>query len=292
LHGKITNPSYITSLLNRYGTEAKKGFGQNFLISEHVLAQMVKAGDIQESDTIVEVGPRSWRPHPRALSPRTTRHLDRKRSNDAPDSPGDDPSRNRRSKRKNNPPRTGCPSLRPIETSPHARRQLQAHRQSPLQRRDPDPRKSPHQDGIRTGPTEKDRRPRPKRGRRKGRRTNRRSLGPLTHLPAIWRDQDHRDRSARIVPPCAEGHLRHPPDHPARHTAHPEAQLPLYRKLVHTAFSQKRKMLNKSLQQLLPKEIVLELLKKAEISPEIRPQNLPLEKWLTLASIAINMKSC
>ncbi len=58
---------------------------------------------------------------------------------------------------------------------------------------------------------------------------------------------------------------------------------PTYFRLIHAAFSQKRKMLGKSLQQLAPKETILAALTKANIPPEIRPQELTLENWLILA---------
>lgn len=54
---KITSTSYIKHLLEKYSTQAKKTFGQNFLINEHVLEQIVAAANIQPTDTIVEIGP-------------------------------------------------------------------------------------------------------------------------------------------------------------------------------------------------------------------------------------------
>ncbi len=44
-------------LLNRYGLRAKKGLGQNFLVDDAVLEQILQAADLQPGDTVIEVGP-------------------------------------------------------------------------------------------------------------------------------------------------------------------------------------------------------------------------------------------
>lgn len=64
----------------------------------------------------------------------------------------------------------------------------------------------------------------------------------------------------------------------------PENLTKSYFRFIHAAFSQKRKMLGKSLQQIVPKEAIRELLSKANIPPEIRPQELTIDHWLTIAS--------
>lgn len=51
------SPSEIRSLLKALGLRAQKGFGQNFLTSDAILRRIVAAGDVQESDVVVEVGP-------------------------------------------------------------------------------------------------------------------------------------------------------------------------------------------------------------------------------------------
>ncbi len=44
-------------ILNSYGILPSKSFGQNFLINRGILDKIVRAADIKEDDTIVEVGP-------------------------------------------------------------------------------------------------------------------------------------------------------------------------------------------------------------------------------------------
>lgn len=45
------------SLLKEYGLFAKKGYGQNFLIDDNILEQIVDAGDITAQDIVIEIGP-------------------------------------------------------------------------------------------------------------------------------------------------------------------------------------------------------------------------------------------
>jgi len=49
--------SAIKKLLNDYGIKPSKGKGQNFLIDDKVLQQIVKAADLSPKDFVVEVGP-------------------------------------------------------------------------------------------------------------------------------------------------------------------------------------------------------------------------------------------
>jgi len=44
-------------LLRENGLYAKKGFGQNFLIDDNILENIVEVGNVEEQDTIVEIGP-------------------------------------------------------------------------------------------------------------------------------------------------------------------------------------------------------------------------------------------
>jgi 16S rRNA (adenine1518-N6/adenine1519-N6)-dimethyltransferase len=50
-------PPEIRTLLKALGLRPQKGFGQNFLTSESVLRRIVEAGDLTQSDVVVEVGP-------------------------------------------------------------------------------------------------------------------------------------------------------------------------------------------------------------------------------------------
>lgn len=56
---KLTNINVIKNLLMAHSRtdNAKKEFGQNFLVNEHVLEQIVEAAEISDQDTIVEIGP-------------------------------------------------------------------------------------------------------------------------------------------------------------------------------------------------------------------------------------------
>lgn len=45
------------SILNRYNLKAKKKFGQNFLVDENVLDNIVNGSDIASEDVVIEIGP-------------------------------------------------------------------------------------------------------------------------------------------------------------------------------------------------------------------------------------------
>ena len=44
-------------IIEHYGFNFKKGFGQNFLVDERVLDKIISAGKITENDVVIEVGP-------------------------------------------------------------------------------------------------------------------------------------------------------------------------------------------------------------------------------------------
>ena len=50
-------PPAIKTLLHTLGLRPQKGFGQNFLTNEGILDKIIRAGDIQPDDIVVEVGP-------------------------------------------------------------------------------------------------------------------------------------------------------------------------------------------------------------------------------------------
>ncbi len=54
---KLTKPTLVKSLLAQYGLRPSKGLGQNFLINEHHLQQIVAAADVQPNDVVIEIGP-------------------------------------------------------------------------------------------------------------------------------------------------------------------------------------------------------------------------------------------
>ncbi len=47
----------LKSLLSRFGIRPNKLLGQNFLLSDEVLEQIVEAADLSERDTVLEIGP-------------------------------------------------------------------------------------------------------------------------------------------------------------------------------------------------------------------------------------------
>ena len=55
--GALTSPSLVRELLRRHGLAADKGFGQNFLVDAHALADIVAAARLDAGDTAFEVGP-------------------------------------------------------------------------------------------------------------------------------------------------------------------------------------------------------------------------------------------
>jgi len=53
---ELTNKNTIKSLLNNYSSPAEKRFGQNFLIDNTVLNEMIDSSGINESSTVIEIG--------------------------------------------------------------------------------------------------------------------------------------------------------------------------------------------------------------------------------------------
>lgn len=54
---KLTKPTLVKSLLAQYELRPSKGLGQNFLINEHYLQQIVAAADVKPDDVVIEIGP-------------------------------------------------------------------------------------------------------------------------------------------------------------------------------------------------------------------------------------------
>ena len=44
-------------LLKKYGLKANKKLGQNFLINENIIKEIIEKADVQKEDTIIEIGP-------------------------------------------------------------------------------------------------------------------------------------------------------------------------------------------------------------------------------------------
>ena len=53
----IASPQVTQHILNRFKLRADKKLGQNFLIDENVVRQIVEAAELSEADTVLEVGP-------------------------------------------------------------------------------------------------------------------------------------------------------------------------------------------------------------------------------------------
>lgn len=54
---KLTSISTIKYIMDKYGFNFSKSLGQNFLISEHVVNEIVDGAEINEGDYVLEVGP-------------------------------------------------------------------------------------------------------------------------------------------------------------------------------------------------------------------------------------------
>ena len=54
---RLTNPTYMRAVLDRYGFTFKKKFGQNFLINDQILDEICDAADITKEDFVLEIGP-------------------------------------------------------------------------------------------------------------------------------------------------------------------------------------------------------------------------------------------
>ena len=54
---ELGNPQNTIAVLQKYGFQFSKKFGQNFLIDPHVLDKIVRAADVTEDDFVLEIGP-------------------------------------------------------------------------------------------------------------------------------------------------------------------------------------------------------------------------------------------
>ena len=53
----LGNPQNTIEVLNKYGFNFQKRFGQNFLIDTHVLEKIIKAANVTKEDLVLEIGP-------------------------------------------------------------------------------------------------------------------------------------------------------------------------------------------------------------------------------------------
>ena len=54
---RIATPIRTKAIMERYGFNFKKGFGQNFLIDSNILENIADAAGISKEDTVLEIGP-------------------------------------------------------------------------------------------------------------------------------------------------------------------------------------------------------------------------------------------
>lgn len=53
----LGDPKETIAILNKYGFNFQKKFGQNFLIDTHVLEKIIRAAEITKDDLVLEIGP-------------------------------------------------------------------------------------------------------------------------------------------------------------------------------------------------------------------------------------------
>ncbi len=280
---KLTDTSYIKYLLNKYTTtNAKKKFGQNFLISEHVLNQIIETAQIEPTDTIVEIGP-GLGVLTRELCLRAGKIISIEKDRDMlrvlQETILDD-TRGAREKTTILEQDALRFNIETINTPYKLVANLPYNVATAiLQNFLVNTAHTKHQ------PTR---------------------IAVLVQKEvaekACAKTGDHNVLSLTLQPFGKPEIIAHVP--PGSFFPSPKVtssillitpyETPLlpqeltkpYFRFIHAAFSQKRKMLGKSLQQIASKETIIQLLTKANIPPEIRPQELTLEHWLTIASLA------
>jgi 16S rRNA (adenine1518-N6/adenine1519-N6)-dimethyltransferase len=57
MSNKLFNPDHLKFLCQKYGLRPSKKYGQNFLINEEVIEQIIETAELKKTDTIVEIGP-------------------------------------------------------------------------------------------------------------------------------------------------------------------------------------------------------------------------------------------
>ena len=54
---KLATHKITKDIVSKYGFRFTKSLGQNFLVDEHVLSQIVESANIKEDDVVLEIGP-------------------------------------------------------------------------------------------------------------------------------------------------------------------------------------------------------------------------------------------
>lgn len=57
MENRISTPIRTRAIMETYGFNLKKKYGQNFLTDEHILDDIVEGADIQSTDWVIEIGP-------------------------------------------------------------------------------------------------------------------------------------------------------------------------------------------------------------------------------------------
>jgi 16S rRNA (adenine1518-N6/adenine1519-N6)-dimethyltransferase len=57
MNQKLFNPDYLLHLCSKYGLKPSKKYGQNFLIEEEVINEIIEQAELTGAETVVEVGP-------------------------------------------------------------------------------------------------------------------------------------------------------------------------------------------------------------------------------------------
>lgn len=53
----LTSPKQVKQMLEQHGLDARKRFGQNFLIDQNILSHIIEAGEIEPNEGVLEIGP-------------------------------------------------------------------------------------------------------------------------------------------------------------------------------------------------------------------------------------------
>ena len=54
---QLTSPSQIKSIMKKHNVRFSKSLGQNFIINDFIIDEIIRRGDISEEDSILEIGP-------------------------------------------------------------------------------------------------------------------------------------------------------------------------------------------------------------------------------------------
>ncbi len=57
MNQELFRPSYLKELCFKYGLAPSKAYGQNYLVSESPIKKILEAGELDQNDTVVEIGP-------------------------------------------------------------------------------------------------------------------------------------------------------------------------------------------------------------------------------------------